>query len=470
MNARPLVALVVKDLRVFVADRYALTLSFIAPIALASFMALIFGGAGSSTPSKISIRLTDEDDSPISRRIVLGAQDEPTLDAIEQPLDASRDAVRKGDAVLSVVIPEGFGASSADALYGDAEPPALIFLHDPMSQSEISLARGLLTRVILEAVTAEAMPDGGNDELLDLLTDEAIESSIPESDEAIQRAEFLALFPGQDEWWQSPDPEAEAARLEVLDAFPALAEWFEADPIAEPVSEPIAFEPVVEDRQGLTLPFKTEETSIAPRGAAGEQAALAAHAFAGMVVQFVLFSAVEWGVVLLQERRRGMWKRLRAAPISRSTLMLSKVLSCAIVSLIITLVVFTAGALLFGYRLEGDWHGFLGLAVAFALMASAFGLTVATLGRSPQGARSVALLGVLVMVMLGGCWIPSFLFPEWIQTFTPAIPTRWAIDGFDGVFTRGFSFAETVPMISALSFFGLGFTGWALLAFRWNEP
>jgi ABC-2 type transport system permease protein len=165
-----------------------------------------------------------------------------------------------------------------------------------------------------------------------------------------------------------------------------------------------------------------------------------------------------------------MWKRLRAAPISRSTLMLSKVLSCAVVSLIITLVVFTAGAFLFGYRLEGDVLGFVGLAVSFAVMASAFGLTVATLGRTPQGARSVALLGVLVMVMLGGCWIPSFLFPEWIQAFTPAIPTRWAIDGFDGVFTRGFSFGETLPMISALGFFGLGFAGWALLAFRWNEP
>ncbi|WP_169977959.1 ABC transporter permease [Tautonia rosea] len=466
MNARPLMALVVKDLRVFVADRYALTLSFVAPIALASFMALIFGGVGTSPPSKISIRLTDEDDSPISRRIVLGAQEETTLDAIEASLDASRDAVRKGDAVLSIVIPEGFGEASADALYGDAEPPALIFLHDPMSQSEISLARGLLTRVILEAVTAEAMPDGGNDDLLDLLDDELVESNAPATDEAIERAEFLSLFPGQDDWWRSPDPESEAARLELVDAFPALADWFEA----EPVAEPIAFEPVVEERVGLTLPFKTEETSIAPRGAAGERAALAAHAFAGMVVQFVLFSAVEWGVVLLQERQRGMWKRLRAAPISRSTLMLSKVLSCAIVSLIITLVVFTAGAFLFGYRLEGDLLGFVGLAVSFAIMASAFGLTVATLGRTPQGARSVALLGVLVMVMLGGCWIPSFLFPEWIQSFTPAIPTRWAIDGFDGVFTRGFSFAETMPMISALGFFGLGFAGWALLAFRWHEP
>ncbi|MEW4568666.1 ABC transporter permease [Tautonia sp. JC769] len=462
MNARPLLALVVKDLRVFAADRYALTLSFVAPIALASFMALIFGGAGSSPQSKIAIRVTDEDDSPISRRIVLGAQDDPALDAIESPLDASREAVRKGDAALSVVIPRGFGEASADALYGDAAPPALVFLHDPMSQSEINLARGLLTRVVLEAVTAEAMPDGGNDDLLDLLDDELIASDAPATDEALERAEFLSLFPGQDDWWQSPDPEAEAARLELVDAFPALADWFE--------SEPVAFEPVEESRQGLTLPFKTEETSIAPRGAAGEQAALAAHAFAGMVVQFVLFSAVEWGVVLLQERRRGMWKRLRAAPISRSTLMLSKVLSCAIVSLVITLVVFTAGALLFGYRLEGDVLGFVALAVAFAVMASAFGLTVATLGRSPQGARSVALLGVLVMVMLGGCWIPSFLFPEWIQAFTPAIPTRWAIDGFDGVFTRGFSFGETLPMISALGFFGLGFAGWALLAFRWNEP
>jgi ABC-2 type transport system permease protein len=467
MSIRPLLALVAKDLRVFLSDRYALVLSFLAPVALASFMALIFGGAGPAPPSRIPIRLTDEDGSAIARRIVSGSAGDDRLLAVEQPRAEARSAVRTGDAVLSVVIPPGFGEAAANALYGDTEPPELLFLHDPMSQSDVSLARGLLTRVILEAVTAEALgPEDEQDGLMDLLSEELLNDDAPSSDDELQRAEFLSLFARDDSWWQSPAPEAEAGKAELVEAFPGIVDWFE--PVPGPADDPATSAP--EEDRGLTLPYATREETIAPGGSEGEQASLAAHAFAGMVVQFVLFSAVEWGVVLLQERQRGLWKRLRSAPVSRSTLMLSKILGCAIVSLAIILSVFAAGAVLFGYRIAGDPIAFAATAVVFALMASAFGLTVASLGRTPQGARSVALLGVLVMVMLGGCWIPSFLFPDWLQALTPAIPTRWAIDGFDGVFCRGFSLAETLPAILALSGFGAAFAAFSLLAFRWSEP
>jgi ABC-2 type transport system permease protein len=467
MSIRPLLALVVKDLRVFLSDRYALVLSFLAPVALASFMALIFGGAGPAPPSRIPIRLTDEDGSAIARRIVSGSMGDDRLLAVEQPREEARSAVRTGDAVLSVVIPPGFGEAAADALYGDTEPPELIFLHDPMSQSDVSLARGLLTRVILEAVTAEALgPEDQQDGLIDLLSEELLTDAIPSSDDELQRAEFLSLFEPDDSWWQSSAPEAEAGKAELVEAFPGIVDWFE--PVPGSADDPAISAP--EENRGLTLPYATREETIAPGGSEGEQASLAAHAFAGMVVQFVLFSAVEWGVVLLQERQRGLWKRLRSAPVSRSTLMLSKILGCAIVSLAIILSVFAAGAVLFGYRIAGDPIAFAATAVVFALMASSFGLTVASLGRTPQGARSVALLGVLVMVMLGGCWIPSFLFPDWLQALTPAIPTRWAIDGFDGVFCRGFSLAETLPAILALASFGACFAVFSLVAFRWSEP
>ena len=42
-----------------------------------------------------------------------------------------------------------------------------------------------------------------------------------------------------------------------------------------------------------------------------------AHSFAGMGVQFILFMGIEVGVGVLLARRLGLWKRLRAAPLSR---------------------------------------------------------------------------------------------------------------------------------------------------------
>jgi ABC-2 type transport system permease protein len=189
-----------------------------------------------------------------------------------------------------------------------------------------------------------------------------------------------------------------------------------------------------------------------------------------MVVQFVLFSAIEWGIGLLLERERGLWKRLRMAPVSRITLLAAKILGSIVASLLIMAAVFGFGAAVFGIRVHGDFAGLVLVAVAFAWMASNLGLVVAALGRTPRGARSVAILAVLVMVMLGGGWIPSFLFPAWLQQLTPIIPARWAIDGFDGVFSRGFSIAEVLPIAGVLAGFGAGFGTLALASFRWAEP
>jgi ABC-2 type transport system permease protein len=52
------------------------------------------------------------------------------------------------------------------------------------------------------------------------------------------------------------------------------------------------------------------------------------------------------------------------------------------------------------------------------------------------------MFAVLIMVMLGGAWMPSFMFPEWMQQLTLAVPTRWAVDGFDAVTWRGLDALE----------------------------
>ena len=36
---------------------------------------------------------------------------------------------------------------------------------------------------------------------------------------------------------------------------------------------------------------------------------------------------------------------------------------------------------------------------------------------------------MLLLVMLGGAWVPSFVFPGWLQQASLVVPTRWAVDG-----------------------------------------
>src|SRR6185295_2731955 len=102
----PLVAMVRKDLQLFFSDRRAVIMSFLVPIAIASFFGSIFSGPSrNAEPARIAVAIVDQDDSAISRGIVAGAQTDRNL-RLTRPGEAeARDAVRRGRTVVAVVIP-----------------------------------------------------------------------------------------------------------------------------------------------------------------------------------------------------------------------------------------------------------------------------------------------------------------------------------------------------------------------------
>jgi ABC-2 type transport system permease protein len=194
-----------------------------------------------------------------------------------------------------------------------------------------------------------------------------------------------------------------------------------------------------------------------------------AHAFAGMGIQFLLFAMLNAGIELLLERQRGLWKRLRSAPISRYGLLAAKWVSGTIISLMTLLVSFGAAMVMFKVRINGSIVGFLLVAIACSMMAATFGMLIAALGRTPGTARGVSSLAVLVMVMVGGAWFPTFLFPKWIQQLTVIVPVRWAVDGLDATTWRGLPFSSAVVPTLALCGFALIFGLITLTRFRWEE-
>jgi len=218
----------------------------------------------------------------------------------------------------------------------------------------------------------------------------------------------------------------------------------------------------------LSLPFTTravESTSRTDRPYNGY-----AHSFAGMGVQFILFMGIEVGVGVLLARRLGLWKRLRAAPLSRGLLLGSYIASGAITALVLLAIIYAAAIGIFHVRIDGSVTGFVGIAFAFALLTSSFGLLIAAIGKTPEATRGLAIFATLVMVMLGGAWVPSFVFPPWLQTASLVVPTRWAVDGLDAMTWRGLGFDAAIAPIAMLLAFSALFAAIAIWRFDWEEP
>jgi ABC-2 type transport system permease protein len=80
----------------------------------------------------------------------------------------------------------------------------------------------------------------------------------------------------------------------------------------------------------------------------------------------------------------------------------------------------------------------------------------------------LAILGTLFLVMLGGAWVPTFVFPRWLQAMTVVIPTRWAMDGLDAVTWRGLGFSAVAPQVSLLLGCAVVVGSLAVWRFRWE--
>lgn len=220
-------------------------------------------------------------------------------------------------------------------------------------------------------------------------------------------------------------------------------------------------------RQGFSMPFETRQQEVL--GRVDRRYNGYAHSFAGMGVQFVLFMGIEIGVGLLMMRRMGLWKRLRAAPVSRGLLLGSKVASGALIAAILLAGIYAAAIAFFGVRIDGSVVGFVLVAVAFAILTSAFGLLIAALGRTPEATRGLAVLATLLLVMLGGAWVPTFIFPEWLQTATLVVPTRWAIDGLEATTWRGLGLEAVWAPIVGMLLVSTAFAWIAVKRFSWEE-
>jgi ABC-2 type transport system permease protein len=432
MRLGPLFGMVRKDLLLFFGDRRSVILSFVVPIAIASFFGSIFSASDSNEPARIDVSIVDYDNSSISKGVVAGIRTDKNLKVSMPAEPAARDAVKRGKTIVAVLIPKGFGEASGKAFLGIGAQPTLGLLYDPSHRTELAMVRGILVQHVMQAVSREMFGGPQGRSLVD---------------QTLPQIESSAMAPTQ-----------KAALLQMLKSVQGFYNQQRAADTSAGGGP---------QSGGLSMPYAVREEAITSGSNVKYNGY--AHSFGGMAVQFLLFAMANLGIEMLLERQRGLWKRLRSAPVSRLTLLGGKVVSGTLISLMTLWVSFAFAIIVFRVRIEGSVLGFIGVSIACALMAATFGLLVAAVGRTPASARAVTTLAVLMMVMLGGAWVPSFVFPAWLQQATKVVPVRWAVDGLDAMTWRGLGISSAIGPTLVLLAFATIFGTVAASRFRWEE-
>jgi len=424
----PFFALVRKDLILFLSDRRAMLINLVLPIALATFFGYLFGGAGPAKTGAIDVALVQQDTGEVGRKIGAALKLDPNLRLTEMTLDAARAAVGKGSQKAAIVIPAGFGEAAGAALFNSGDKPRIDVLYDPSQSAALAMVKGLLTQQVMQIVSAEMF--GGK---------------------AGRRFTDQSLATLETEVANDPD---KAPLREFLGSL----KKFQATPAAHAENKN-GGKPA-----GLSMPFTTSEQQISSGPAEAGYNGYA-HSFAGMGVQFILFLGIDMGIGVLLARRTGIFNRLLAAPVGMSTILLARAASGALISFALLCVMFGFAVAVFGVHITNPL-GFLGVAVCFSLLTASFGLLIAAFGRTPEAARGIAVFATLIMVMLGGAWVPSFLFPDWVQKVAMGVPTHWAIDGLDAMTWRGLGMEAAGTAMAAQLAFALVFGVLAVMKFK----
>lgn len=427
MNA--FIALLRKDLVLYFSNRRAVIMSIAAPILIAAFFGSLFGGSDNK-PANIPVAITDLDRSELSGKIVAAMRNDGALVVSEIGEAEALAQVKAGKQRASVTLPAGFGEQAGRAMFGAVAKPEIVLNYDPSQAMVLPMVRGLLAQHVMEHVS-QSMFSGSGSLMKDMRAQVTTNTELP----AARRDELVTMFDSIARVQAAPAPASGAASAPAGPAF--------------------------------SVPFSTREVEASSKPEIKYNSY--AHSFAGMGVQFILLMGVDTAIGLLMMRRLGLWKRLRAAPLSRSKLLGSRIASCALIALIVFAVIYAVAMAVFKVRIEGSVPGFVAVLLAFSLLTASFGLLIAALGKTPEATRGLAILATLLLVMLGGAWVPSFVFPAWLQTLSLFVPTRWAIDGLDAMTWRGLPFDAALAPVGAMLAFTAVFAAIAINRFQWEE-
>jgi len=191
-----------------------------------------------------------------------------------------------------------------------------------------------------------------------------------------------------------------------------------------------------------------------------EPLSVADIAVPGATVLFVFMTAQTVARSIYDEKKVGSFRRLLAAPVPRSVLILGKMLPNFIAGLIQSVVIFLFG--IFGLKLMGLTPVTLGneplatvlVVIVLALCSSTFGVLIAALARTEGQIGGLSTLLMWVLGILGGSIIPVFLLEQFLGPVPYVIPHYWANRALLDLMVRGRGLADVALEIAVL----LGFS------------
>lgn len=413
-----------KDFAQFRRDRGALILTFAVPFMLIGLFGTIFGvNRKDAGPSAIPFAVVDASQTPASRELVAALEKEKTFavitsfanpDGTKRPLAEAdlRPLMRAGKFSFAVVLP-------ADFTREDRMGIRVKFLSDPRNDIETQTVEGMFQKTLFtsapdlfgaslqrqaRSVLGAARTKEFNRRMADVIAD----NFGGERDEIVKRME--------------------SGNFGLPAAGPAAAGTGGANDFLHRL--------VAIDREQVS--GKDVRSPAATR------------LVGGWAMQFLLFALVASATSLFHEKDHGIFQRILAGPVPRSAILWSKFLYGMLLGLLQLVILFAAGHLLYGIEIGPYLLPLVVVCLLAAASCSAFGMLLAALAKTPESARGLATMVILLMSAIGGAWFPTSFMPHVVQQFSRLTLVYWSMEGFIQVLWVHATWLELLPTLGII--------------------
>ncbi|MBP1696965.1 MAG: type transporter [Deltaproteobacteria bacterium] len=182
----------------------------------------------------------------------------------------------------------------------------------------------------------------------------------------------------------------------------------------------------------------------------------------------VFFIVLTLASSFLQEKKDGTFQRILAAPLSKTALLIGKLLPYYLVNLIQIALMFCIGVVVFGMKL-GHLPALVIVSLALAAAANGLGLLVAALGKTEAQVNGLSVLLAITLSALGGMMVPTFIMPNLMKTLSLFTPHAWALAGYHDIIIRGLGIKDVLTEMFVLLGFASFFFVIALWRFRFDK-
>ena len=169
----------------------------------------------------------------------------------------------------------------------------------------------------------------------------------------------------------------------------------------------------------------------------------------GIILQLVTLFLTSFAIV--RERELGTLEQLFVTPVSRSGLMIGKLIPYSVVGMIEVVILLFAMIYIFGVPVSGNIWLLFALALLFTVCSLGLGLFISTIAKTQLEAFQFAFIVMLPSILLSGFMFPRSEMPLPIYGASFALPATYFIEILRGIILRGANLADLATSVAGLS-------------------